>query len=70
MIITKNTDLLINSHYGFDNKYSNLGRQLQEIGSDVVNREFAEVLDTSTPESRRALRLIQEDEKFDDDYYM
>jgi len=47
-----------------------MGRQLQEIGSDVVNREFAEVLDTSTPESRRALRLIQEDEKFDDDYYM
>ncbi|OUM68948.1 hypothetical protein PIROE2DRAFT_38662 [Piromyces sp. E2] len=63
-------NLLINSHYGFDNKYTGLGRQLQEIGSDVVNREFAEVLDTSTPESRRALRLIQEDEKFDDDYYM
>lgn len=67
---TENNDLLINSHYGFDNKYTGMGRQLQEIGSDVVNREFAEVLDTSTPESRRALRLIQEDEKFDDDYYM
>ncbi|ORX44675.1 SHQ1-domain-containing protein [Piromyces finnis] len=67
---TENNDLLLNSHYGFDNKYTGLGRQLQEIGSDVVNREFAEVLDTSSPESRRALRLIQEDEKFDDDYYM
>ncbi|KAG4097846.1 SHQ1 protein-domain-containing protein [Neocallimastix lanati (nom. inval.)] len=37
---TENNDFLINSHYGFDNKYYNLGRQLQEIGSDVVNREF------------------------------
>ncbi|ORX88265.1 SHQ1-domain-containing protein [Anaeromyces robustus] len=66
----EDNDLLLNSHYGFDNKYTNLGRQLQEIGSDVVNRELAEVLDTSTPESRRALRLMQENEKFDDDYYM
>ncbi|ORY73737.1 hypothetical protein LY90DRAFT_502925 [Neocallimastix californiae] len=36
IILFKNNDFLINSHYGFDNKYYNLGRQLQEIGSDVV----------------------------------
>eukprot|EP00842_Homolaphlyctis_polyrhiza_P005828 jgi/Hompol1/6246/HPOL_002240-RA len=53
--------------YGFNNQYSGFGANIHQIASDVLDIVD---LDHSTPESRRAHRILCEDLKFDDDYYI
>ncbi len=58
---------LASAKYGFNNSYQGFGRQVAELGNDVVEMDN---VDQSFPPDRRAMRLVQEDLKFDPDHYL
>jgi hypothetical protein len=55
------------AHYGFNQQYSNLFLHVQEDLLEIIGLQNPE---TSTPASRREMRLTHEEAHFDEDYYM
>jgi protein SHQ1 len=53
--------------YGFNNLYQGCGSNVHELAKEILDIND---LDSSTPTSRRNDRLLREELKFDDDYYM
>jgi hypothetical protein len=63
----ENLSLSSTSQYGFNNLYSALGSQINLIALNLLD---IPQLDSSTPASRRELRLQLETMQFDHDHYM
>lgn len=55
------------TQYGFNNLYSSLGAQINLISLNLLD---IPQLDSSTPASRRRIRLELENIQFDHDHYM
>ncbi|KAJ3188872.1 Hsp90 cochaperone shq1 [Gaertneriomyces sp. JEL0708] len=60
-------ELQTTAKYGFNNAYSGYGTHIGQLAEEILD---VRDLDTSTPTSRRENRLLMEELKFDDEYYM
>ncbi|KAI9011139.1 SHQ1 protein-domain-containing protein [Gaertneriomyces semiglobifer] len=60
-------ELQTTAKYGFNNAYSGYGTHIGQLAEEILD---VRDLDTSTPASRRENRLLMEELKFDDEYYM
>ncbi|KAI9208549.1 SHQ1 protein-domain-containing protein [Polychytrium aggregatum] len=65
--VQEEAELMTEARYGFNNSHSENAAQLMELCHEVL--DLADI-NTSTPASRRSERLMREELKFDDEYYM
>jgi protein SHQ1 len=57
----------LTASYGFNNMYKDCGSNISELVAEYMDIDN---VDTTTPLSRREMRLTAEDKKFDAEYYM